>query len=176
VSPETGGSAGDAREPVLPRAVPVVLCFLMRETPERGTEVLMGLKQTGFGAGRIVTLGGHVEPGESAAQAAVREVFEESGVIVAEADLEHAGTIEFVFPGRPEWDMSTVVFRSRAWAGDPAPSAEIVPAWYPVDGVPYPQMWPDSALWMPEVLAGRGFNAVVTLADDNESVAGIVFS
>lgn len=159
-----------------PRAVPVVLCFLLRDTPERGAEVLMGLKQTGFGIGRIVTLGGHVEAGESPEQAAVREVFEESGVTVAEADLEHAGTIEFIFPARPEWDMSTVVYRARTWEGEPAASAEIHPAWYPVDGVPYPQMWPDSAHWMPEVLAGRTFDAVVTLADDNESVAVIVFS
>lgn len=154
----------------------MVLCFLMRETPDRGAEVLMGLKQTGFGVGRIVTLGGHVEPGETPAQAAVREVFEESGVTLTEDNLEHAGTIEFIFPGRPEWDMSTVVFRARTWTGKPEPSEEIAPAWYPVDGVPYPQMWPDSALWMPEVLAGRDFNAVVTLAADNESVAGIDFS
>ena len=157
------------------RAVPVVLCFLLRESPRHGTEVLMGLKQTGFGIGRIVTLGGHMEPGETPAQAAVREVFEESGVIVAEADLEHAGTIEFVFPARPEWDMSTVVFRAGTWSGTPAPSAEILPAWYPVDAVPYSGMWPDSAHWMPEVLAGRTFNAVVTLAADNESVASVVF-
>ena len=159
-----------------PRAVPVVLCFLMRETPQRGPEVLMGLKQTGFGVGRIVTLGGHVEPGESPEQAAVREVREESGVTVAEADLESAGTVEFIFPARPEWDMSTVVFRARVWEGEPAPSAEIIPAWYPVGDVPYAQMWPDSAHWMPEVLAGRTFNAVVTLAADNESVASVVFS
>ena len=169
--------SGDAPAGVpVPRAVPVVLCFLLREAPGHGAEVLMGLKQTGFGVGRIVTLGGHVEPGETPAQAAVREVFEESGVTVAEADLEPAGTIEFVFPARPEWDMSTVVFRARTWSGDPVPSAEIIPAWYPVDEVPYPRMWPDSALWMPEVLAGRPFSAVVTLAADNESVAGIVFS
>ncbi|WP_258073614.1 8-oxo-dGTP diphosphatase [Arthrobacter sp. 08Y14] len=154
----------------------MVLCFLMRDTPEQGTEVLMGLKQTGFGVGRIVTLGGHVEPGESPAQAAVREVFEESGVTVAETDLELAGTIEFIFPARPEWDMSTVVYRARTWEGEPAPSPEIVPAWYPVGEVPYARMWPDSAHWMPEVLAGRYFDVVVTLASDNESVAGVVFS
>ena len=143
-----------------PRAVPVVLCFLMRGISDQA-EVLMGLKQTGFGVGRIVTLGGHVEPGESAAQAAVREVFEESGVTVAEADLEHAGTIEFVFPARPEWDMSTVVYRARKWTGEPVPSSEIIPAWYRVGEVPYARMWPDSAHWMPEVLAGRDRKSVV---------------
>ena len=159
-----------------PRATPVVLCFLMRETRAGAQEVLLGLKKTGFGIGRIVTLGGHVEPGETPEEAAVREVFEESGVTVAEADLEPAGTIEFMFPARPDWDMSTVVYRSWNWVGEPAPSSEIDPVWYAADAVPYPQMWQDSAHWMPKVLSGDYFAAAVTLAEDNECVASVVFS
>ncbi|MFZ3452836.1 8-oxo-dGTP diphosphatase [Arthrobacter sp. 7Tela_A1] len=161
--------------PQAPRATPVVLCFLMRDT-SGGPQVLLGLKKTGFGIGRIVTLGGHVEPGESPEQAAVREVFEESGVTVAEGDLEPAGSIEFMFPSRPEWDMSTVVYRSWNWSGTPAPSAEIEPAWYPMDAVPYTAMWEDSAYWMPKVLSGEYFAAAVTLAEDNECVGSVVFS
>ncbi|MBD7993700.1 8-oxo-dGTP diphosphatase [Arthrobacter sp. Sa2CUA1] len=162
--------------PAASRATPVVLCFLFRETPDGGREVLLGLKKTGFGTGRIVTLGGHVEPGETAAQAAVREVFEESGVTVADADLEPAGSIEFMFPVRPDWDMSTTVYRTWNWTGEPGPSAEIAPAWYSVDAVPYGQMWKDSAYWLPKVLAGDYFAAAVTLAPDNECVGTVVFS
>ena len=162
--------------PAAPRATPVVLCFLFRDTADGGQEVLLGLKKTGFGVGRIVTLGGHVEPGETAAQAAVREVFEESGVSLTEKDLEPAGSIEFMFPSRPDWDMSTVVYRSWNWLGEPEPSSEIEPAWYPVDAVPYAQMWEDSAYWMPKVLAGDFFAAAVTLAADNECVGSVVFS
>lgn len=159
-----------------PRATPVVLCFLMRDTPAGTPEVLLGLKKTGFGVGRIVTLGGHVEPGESAGQAAVREVFEESGVTVAEEDLETAGSIEFMFPSRPDWDMSTTVYRTWTWDGEPGPSPEIDPAWYRVDAVPYEAMWEDSAYWLPKVLAGDFFAAAVTLAEDNECVGSVVFS
>lgn len=162
--------------PRAPRATPVVLCFLMRETRAGAQEVLLGLKKTGFGIGRIVTLGGHVEPGETPEQAAVREVFEESGVTVAEGDLEPAGSVEFMFPSRPEWDMSTVVYRSWSWSGKPAPSAEIEPAWYSVDAVPYTDMWEDSAYWLPKVLSGEYFAAAVTLAEDNECVGSVVFS
>lgn len=160
----------------MPRATPVVLCFLMRETAQDGHKVLLGMKKTGFGVGRIVTLGGHVEPGESPEAAAVREVFEESGVTITEADLEPAGTIEFIFPARPEWDMSTTVYRSWNWLGEPMPSSEIDPAWYPADAVPYPQMWEDSAHWLPRVLDGDYFAAAITLAPDNECVASVVFS
>ena len=39
---------------------PVTLCFLLRDAGN-GTEVLLGLKRTGFGTGKIVGLGGHVE-------------------------------------------------------------------------------------------------------------------
>ena len=157
------------------RASPVVLCFLFRDIPD-GTQVLMGLKKTGFGLGRVVTLGGHIEAGETAEQAAVREVAEESGVVVAEHDLIRAGTIEWIFPANPALDMSTVLFRAHRWEGEPEETDEILPAWYPAGGMPYDRMWPDSALWMPRLLAGEYFDAVVTIADDNVNVANIVFS
>jgi 8-oxo-dGTP diphosphatase len=53
------------------------LCLLTRTGGDGAAEVLLGYKKTGFGTGKIVALGGHVEPGESAAEAAAREVKEE---------------------------------------------------------------------------------------------------
>ena len=91
-----------------------------------GPEVLLGLKKTGFGIGKIVGLGGHVEAGETDAQAACREVHEEAGMVVLEEDLRDAGLIEFVFPARPEWNMSTRLFTARRWIGDPVESEEII--------------------------------------------------
>jgi 8-oxo-dGTP diphosphatase len=55
--------------------------FLTRESAA-GPEVLLGAKKTGFGAGKIVGLGGHVERGECPAQAVVREVAEKSSIWV----------------------------------------------------------------------------------------------
>ena len=85
-----------------------------------GPQVLLGMKKTGFGLGKIVGLGGHVKPGESDAEAACREVFEEAGVVVREEDLRDAGNVEFVFPARPEWNMSTAC--SPRAAGPATPS------------------------------------------------------
>lgn len=51
-------------------AAPVVLCFLLRPSGASGLEgdpalwdVLLGLKKRGFGQGKVVAIGGHVEAG-----------------------------------------------------------------------------------------------------------------
>lgn len=159
-----------------PAGAAVALCFLLREPPAGqdrpgGTEVLLGLKRTGFGTGKIVGIGGHVEPGESDAEAAVREVLEEIGVVVRQEDLTDAGMIRFVFPARPEWNMDTRLYTVRTWQGEPAESEEILPAWFRADTLPLERMWQDADHWLPLVLEGRTVNIVVTLNPDNETVA-----
>lgn len=154
---------------------PVALCFLFRGA-HSGREVLLGLKKTGFGTGRIVTLGGKVEPGETAPQAAVREVQEESGVVVAQEDLTHLGRIRWRFPAKPGWDMDSEVFTTERWRGDPGPSSEVEPCWYPVDDLPWDGMWEDARHWLRRVVAGERFDVVVTLNPDSETVDTAVFA
>ncbi|MGN8131985.1 8-oxo-dGTP diphosphatase [Paenarthrobacter sp. 22069] len=148
----------------------VTLCFLLRDGKD-GAEVLLGLKQTGFGRGKIVGIGGHVEPGETDAQAVIREVLEETGVVLRPEDLADAGAVHFVFPARPEWDMKTSLFTARTWEGEPEPSDEILPGWFRVDTLPVDRMWQDADHWLPVVLEGRRVNVVVTMHTDNETVA-----
>lgn len=151
-------------------AAKVTLCFLLRDRQD-GTEVLLGMKRTGFGKGKIVGIGGHVEPGESDREAVIREVFEETGVSVRLEDLADAGAVHFVFPARPEWDMKTTLFTARTWKGEPAPSDEILPEWFRVDTLPADRMWQDADHWLPVVLEGGKVNIVVTMDNDNEAVA-----
>jgi 8-oxo-dGTP diphosphatase len=152
---------------------PVTLCFLLRDLPDGGREVLLGLKKTGFGAGKVVGLGGHVEAGETEAQAACREVFEESGVTVLEADLVDAGRIRFVFPARPEWNMGTRLFIATRWEGEPAESLEIAPEWFAVDALPTERMWQDAEHWLPMALAGNVLDIDVVLNGDNRTVSHV---
>lgn len=154
----------------------VTLCFLLRDALGGGSEVLLGLKKTGFGTGRIVGLGGHVEPGESDADAVCREVLEEAGITVQPQDLGDAGVVEFVFPARPEWNMSARLFTARRWHGDPQESSEIIPEWFMTDTLPVDRMWQDADHWLPVVLEGGKVNIVVTLNADNETVASSVSS
>ncbi|MDJ0357725.1 8-oxo-dGTP diphosphatase [Paenarthrobacter sp. PH39-S1] len=154
-------------------AAEVTLCFLLRDTHGR-QEVLLGLKKTGFGTGKIVGIGGHLEAGESAARAVCREVAEEVHVRVEESDLLSAGTVDFVFPSQPEWDMCTTVFLATRWQGEPAESSEIAPQWHPVRNLPHELMWADASRWLPPMLAGERLAVRVVLHTDNETVAEYV--
>lgn len=151
-------------------AAQVTLCFLLRETPD-GTEVLLGLKKTGFGSGKIVGIGGHIEAGESAQEGICREVMEETGVTIRPADLLDAGVVEFIFPAKASFDMHTQVFTSRVFSGVPVETSEIQPQWYNIDRLPVDQMWQDAQHWLPEILAGGQGHWVITMAEDNEGVA-----
>lgn len=155
-------------------SAPVTLCFLLRDLEGVGTEVLLGLKKTGFGTGKIVGVGGHIEPGESAAEAVCREVYEETGITVLESHLRPAGRVDFVFPARPVWNMSAILFTARTWQGEPAESIEIIPEWFLLDALPLERMWADAEHWLPLALTKGGVNVVVTLNPDNETVQSAV--
>jgi 8-oxo-dGTP diphosphatase len=133
--------------------------------------VLLGHKKTGLGQGKIVGLSGHVEPGESPAEAAAREAEEESGVTVSRAALSEAAQLTFLFPAQPSWDMDVAVFTCAEWSGEPAETDEVRPQWFPVADLPFDQMWDDVPRWLPRVLSGERLRAVFRYADDNETVA-----
>lgn len=137
---------------------------------EPGQEVLLGFKKSGFGAGRWVGLGGHVEDGEQPEAAAIREVAEESGLIVS--GLTHMASLNFVFPARPSWDQTAEVFVTADYVGQAAESDEVVPRWFAADALPFGGMWDDARYWLPLVLAGEHVTADITFADDCATVAG----
>jgi 8-oxo-dGTP diphosphatase len=136
-------------------------------------ELLLGYKKSGFGAGRWVGLGGHIEDGEKPAEAAVREVAEESGLVVSPDSLSHMACLTFVFPARPSWDQTADVFVTAEYAGQEAESAELIPRWFTVDDLPFDGMWDDARYWLPEVLGGERVTATITFADDCATVARI---
>ena len=148
------------------------LCLLTRPAAD-GTEVLLGYKKTGFGAGRWVGLGGHIEDGEEPAAAAVREVEEESGLIVPARTLAHLARLTFVFPYRPSWDQTADVFKATEFAGVAAESDELIPRWFPAGALPFDGMWDDARYWLPLVLAGQRVTATVSFAADNATVGAI---
>ncbi len=144
------------------------LCFLTRNQPRE--EVLLGFKKIGFGVNKYAGFGGKVEAGETIRQAAIRELAEETGIRAVEHDLRSVAELTFCFPARPAWDQVVHVFRVIAWRGAPVESREMRPAWFPVDRLPFDQMWQDEPYWLPKVLAGERLRMRFVFADDNETV------
>lgn len=151
-------------------ALPEVCVVYLLRTGADGLEVLLGDKRTGLGRGKVVGIGGKLDPGETTRDAAVREVFEEIGVGVEASDLLEAGAIDYHFPTRPEWSQRSTVFTARRWSGEPAETAEITPRWYRLADVPYRRMWDDAVRWLPGVLRGGRVDARFTFGPDLSTV------
>lgn len=147
------------------------LCLVTRVNHDGERQVLLGHKKTGLGRGKIVGLGGHVEPDESPAAAAAREVKEESGIHVAAGDLREAAYIRFLFPVRPAWNMAVDVFTAAGYCGEVAETDEIRPEWFSRTALPLDRMWDDARQWLPRVLDGEWLRATFTYAADCETVA-----
>jgi 8-oxo-dGTP diphosphatase len=147
------------------------LCLLTRVGGDGEPQVLLGYKKTGLGTGKIVALGGHIEDRETAAQAAAREVKEESGIAVAADSLREAAHITFLFPTRPAWDMDVAVFTGAAWSGQAAETDEVRPEWFPVAALPLGRMWDDGKYWVARVLAGERLRATFSYQPDCATVA-----
>ncbi|AVG23617.1 NUDIX hydrolase [Pontimonas salivibrio] len=138
-----------------------------------GTEhILLGEKKTGLGQGRVVGPGGKVESGESLRQAAVRELFEETTLVAEETSLIPIATLHYPFPTRPHLSQRSHAFLVREFEGEPTPSDELIPQWWPKTQIPFSRMWPDAKLWLPSALAGGFIRATVTIGDD-DGVLGV---
>ncbi len=116
--------------------------------------ILLGKKKRGFGAGRWNGFGGKVAPGETLEQAASRELEEEAG-LQAE-DLEKFGVLDFSFEGSQKI-IGVHIFRTTNYQGQPRESEEMRPRWFKVEEIPFQEMWPDDAYWMPLFLEQRPF-------------------
>ena len=49
------------------------------------------------------------------------------------------------------------MFTASAYTGTPTSTEEADPLWFPVDKVPYEEMWEDDQYWLPQVIGGMNF-------------------
>jgi 8-oxo-dGTP diphosphatase len=133
------------------------LCFL-----QRGDEVLLIEKLTGFGAGKVNGPGGKLDPGETPAAGAVRELEEE--IHVRPRQPQSRGELRFQFADG--LSMLVHVFVATEWDGEPSPSREAKPFWTQIGSIPFERMWEDDRYWLPHALAGSVVDARFTFDGD----------
>jgi 8-oxo-dGTP diphosphatase len=140
----------------------VSVVYLCRGENSRG-EILLGQKLTGLGRGKIVGPGGKLEAGESPADAAVREVAEEVGIVIGPKNLTHIATITYRFIDRPTLSQRSHAYLVTEFSGEPVASNELAPRWWPRDELPLPRMWADATLWLPRALSGEYVCATIDI-------------
>ncbi len=133
----------------------------------RGDDVLLQLRQgTGYMDGWWGLLAGHVDPGESVHEAAVREAEEEGGVRLEIADLEPLTVLHrFERSGPPVEQRVDVFFLARTWQGEPRlrePDKSAEMAWFPLTALP--EVVPHERLVLESLAAGTALPAVISLA------------
>jgi mutator protein MutT len=139
----------------------LTLVFIME-----GDSVLLAMKKRGFGEGKWNGVGGKFEPGETVAEAMVRECQEEIYV----TPINFTKMAEINFTENHDGKQSTMlvhVFTCTEWTGEPKESEEMRPRWYKLKEIPYKDMWADDEHWLEQVLSGIKLKASFTLdADD----------
>lgn len=120
------------------RVVPAAYVYLRRDD-----EVLLHLRAgTGYRDGHWAAAAGHVEPGESVLDAAVREAREELGVVVEPGDLRPVTAMHRGEVGGPALEQRVdFFFEARRWSGTPeiretAKASAL--GWFPLDALPTP--------------------------------------
>jgi len=133
--------------------------------------ILLGQKHRGFGQGMYNSFGGKIEPGESIAESARRELEEETGISVPLDRMQEyrLGTHHFTFDDSPV-DMIVHVFRINV-SCDPNENLagvlqidsstirgceEITPIWFDKwHDIPLDNMFADDTVWLTTILEAK---------------------
>jgi 8-oxo-dGTP diphosphatase len=131
----------------LPMQIRSVTCFIVRER-----RLLLQERPVGkIWAGMLNGPGGKIDPGETPAAAVVREVLEETGLVVT--DPKPRGSLLLYIPSQPLLELSVDIFVATFYEGV-AHAKEGVLSWHDRDALPFAQMWADQKYWLPAVLDG----------------------
>lgn len=126
----------------------LTLSFLVKENT-----ICLALKKRGFGEGNWNGYGGKLEEGEGILESAVREIEEESTVIVKPEDLCKVAIVHFRFEDGKHLEVHT--FFTKVWNGEPEETEEMAPKWFSFVEIPYKHMWEDDQYWLPRALIGE---------------------
>lgn len=146
------------------------LCYLRRHNQ---TLMLCRNKKTNdIHHGKWNGLGGKFEPGETPEECAIREIREESGLIVKNPELR--GVITFpLFDGRNDWLV--FVFVAPSFDGDLIESAEGDLAWIPDSDLLKLPLWDGDRIFLPWLEQHHFFSAKFVYSNGKLLEHSVVF-
>ncbi len=141
----------------------LTLCLIRKDS-----KILLGMKRRGFGEGKWNGFGGKVEPGETLEAAIIREVLEESKLIVN--NLEPMGDIEFSFENNPII-FHVHYFKTSNFTGEPKETEEMAtPQWFNLNELPLDQMWPEAKIVFPKLLADKKITGKILYNQSGDAI------
>ena len=128
-------------------------------------QILLQRKTVGrFGEGKWNGAGGKLKPGEDPADGVIREVLEETGLRITEP--RRHGLLDHYFGDRSTPAWSVHIFSATEYEGEPVGGEEGELRWFPVEEIPYGEMWEDDIHWLPLLLEGRDFDGAFYFNED----------
>lgn len=122
--------------------------------------VLLGEKKRGeIGTGILSGPGGKLDPDETLEACLLRETREELNVELNPASLQLTALIDFYAAG--EIDFQVYVYRASVLSGEIRETVDMIPKWYPLDDLPYDQMFDGDRHWFQKAVRGEKFCARV---------------
>ena len=149
--------------------IEATICHVIRDR-----RLLLKKANRGISVGKWNAPGGKLEAGEAPEQCARREVQEETGLRIA--NLLYHGALTFMMDGGKTLHTKAHLFSTRKASGRARSSEEGPVKWFPLDHLPYHEMWEDDLLWMPLMLSGTKFNATFTYDAANRHVVGFAIT
>ncbi|KAK6539442.1 hypothetical protein TWF694_009666 [Orbilia ellipsospora] len=117
--------------------------------------VLLGYKLRGFGQGKYNGFGGKVEQGESIVAAAIRELHEESGLLVREPDMIQRGALLLETVADNSSPILEIhVFTVDKWEGTENATDEMHPTWFSLSESLTPTSATPAPIPTPNVISG----------------------
>lgn len=130
------------------------LCYV-----KSGDKTLMlyrNKKENDYHEGKWNGLGGKLEPGESPEDCAIREIFEESGLVVRELKLK--GFITFpLFDGKDDWYVW--LYFITKWEGELKDSPEGELSWIEDDKLHELNLWDGDKIFIKWMFKNKPFSA-----------------
>ena len=131
-------------------------------TDRKLQRVLLIMKKTGLGQGKVNAPGGRLEKGEGYLEAVIRECQEEVSV----TPLNPEKRMELHFQFTNGYALYGEAFFTDSWEGEPRSSSEADPFWCDLDKLPWENMWEDDRRWLPLALAGKKLRGYYVFDDD----------